>query len=111
MGQGITAQAKTLLRRLGLGRERPYEAVISLGGLCQVPYQVEQRFGLRISSPFDWLVTPLEAVTKILADDGASFGQAASPRFDGATAVCDRYGVAYHHDFPRTADYKAIVTP
>jgi hypothetical protein len=97
-----------ILRRLG--RKAPFRAVVSLGGLCQVAYQVEHRFGFRVSSPFDWLVTPLSAVERILADDGAGFGREVTVLFDGGTAVCRRYGVAYHHDFPRTDDYKAIVS-
>ncbi len=111
MGERIIGRAKSLLRTLGLGRRgEAYEALISLGGLCQVAYQVEKRFGFRIKSPFDWLVTPLGAIERVLTDDGAGFGQSVTMQFDGGTAVCDRYGVAHHHDFPRTADYKAMVS-
>jgi hypothetical protein len=82
-----------------------FELIISLGGLCQVAYQIEQRFGFRISSPFDWIVTPLESVAKILSDDGLRFGSAIHVDDGGRLAVCSNYGVAYHHDHAKDENY------
>ncbi|HZB90347.1 MAG TPA: DUF1796 family putative cysteine peptidase [Stellaceae bacterium] len=87
---------------------RPFSRVISIGGVCQVAWQIERHFGFRTTSPFDWLVTPLAAIDKILADDGAEFGR--DVVVSGDTAVCRHYGVAYHHEFPRDDARRPIVS-
>jgi hypothetical protein len=81
-----------------------FELVVSLGGLCQVAYQIEHWFGYRFNSPFDWLVTPLEAIAKVLDDDGGSFSKKVRVMFNGETAVCCYYGVAYQHEYLRDAN-------
>ncbi len=87
-----------------LTNDEDYTTILSLGGLCQVAYQIEQRFGFRINSPFDWLVTPLASIAKILSDDGAMLGKSIQVHNYGTSAVCNHYGVAYQHDFPRNAE-------
>ena len=86
-----------------------FECIVSLGGLCQVAYQIEKQFGFRVAGPFDWLVTPLDSVGKILDDDGCKFGLAIRVEFDGQTAVCAHYGVAYQHDYLRDDERKVII--
>ena len=45
---------------------QPYDALISLGGECQVAYQMRLH-GIRNESlPFDWIITPFEGLEKIL---------------------------------------------
>lgn len=78
---------------------RKFSRVISIGAVCQVAHQIEQRFGFRINNPFDWIVTPLASIDKIFSDDGAQFGK--NVEIIGDTAVCEHYGVGYHHEFPR----------
>jgi hypothetical protein len=82
--------------------------IISLGGVCQVAYQIEQAFGFRIYSPFDWLVTPLSGVTAILEDHGARFGLDVEI-IDGPLPVCKHYRTIYFHEFPR-ANGKFIIS-
>lgn len=88
---------------------KEFQLVMSLGGLCQVAFQIETHFGFRISSPFDWIVTPLEAVGRVLTDDGAGFGTSVWAR-QGRMAICDAYGVSYAHDYPRSPDGMVHVT-
>jgi hypothetical protein len=91
-------------------RSRAVTTVVSLGGHCQVAWQIEHRFGFRINSPFDWLVTPLTAIGEILADDGARLGQRVRVMFDGEAAICGHYGVAYQHEFPRDAERRVLIS-
>jgi hypothetical protein len=82
--------------------------VLSLGGLCQVALQIEKRFGFRYSSPFDWLVTPLASVAKVLSDGGNRFGVAVKTANAGQAPVCANYGLSYHHEFVRD-ESKAVI--
>lgn len=87
---------------------RAFSRVISIGGVCQVAWQIEQHFGFRTTSPFDWLVTPLAAIDRVLTDDGAAFGKDVA--LCGDTALCRHYGVAYHHEFPRDDARRPLVS-
>jgi len=78
-----------------------FELVIGLGGFCQVAYQIERRFGPKMSSPFDWLVTPLISLKKVFDSGGQQFSKSIITARDGHTAVCTYYGVCYHHEFER----------
>ncbi len=52
--------------------QQPYDALINLGGDCQLAYQMKEH-GLReYALPFDWLITPFDSLYKILEN-----------RFDG----------------------------
>ncbi|HEX3954962.1 MAG TPA: DUF1796 family putative cysteine peptidase [Stellaceae bacterium] len=82
--------------------------VISLGGVCQVSHQIERKYGAHPTSPFDWLVTPLGSIERILADDGTRFGQ--DVFVEETLAICKAYGVGYHHEFPRDSEQKPIVS-
>ncbi|WP_091742928.1 DUF1796 family putative cysteine peptidase [Phenylobacterium immobile] len=85
------------------------ELVLSLGGLCQVSYQIERRLGFHYHSPFDWLVAPLSSIRRVLADEGQSFCQAVSVTHEGRTPLCESYGVAYAHEFHRTDGGAVII--
>ena len=80
-----------------------FTAVISLGGACETAIQMERFFGGRkTSSPFDFLVTPFNALRAVLEDDGDGFGREFEPIWDGGSVKCLRYGVLYHHEFARS---------
>jgi hypothetical protein len=81
-----------------------HSAVTSVGGDCQVGWQIRRHFDNPIPSPFDWIVTPLSSLVSIVTDKGARFGQAVSklpavPPFTKESNVCREYGCSYHHDF------------
>jgi hypothetical protein len=85
----------------------PFTAVISLGSDCTSAHQIDAFFrAKRPNSPFDWLITPIEGLVAVLAERGARFVLAMRANAD--TVLCQHYGVAYHHEFPRDADYTPI---
>ena len=85
----------------------PFTAVVSLGSDCTSAAQIDQFFhAKRPSSPFDWLTTPVEGLVAVLAERGARFALSMRPSAD--TVLCQHYGVAYHHEFPRDGDYTPI---
>jgi hypothetical protein len=86
-----------------------FQIIVSLGGLCQVAYQIERRFGYKFNSPFDWIVTPMESIEKILSTDGSEFGRSIKVINNGSTAICRSYGVAYHHDYKRDENGYIII--
>jgi hypothetical protein len=85
-----------------------YAAVLGLGGYCQVAHQLARAGVVRIHSPFDWLVTPIDAVSRVVRERGAGFCEKIS-RYDnglnkGRHVLCESYGVVSAHDFPLDAD-------
>ena len=87
---------------------------VSLGSDCQVGWQIRQVFDEPIASPFDWIVTPFDALQSILADRGARFGKSVSllpahPPFTPESTICDAYGCSYHHDFEHDVAGRPIV--
>jgi len=88
-----------------------FELVFGLGNTCQVAYQIEKYFGFRLNSPFDWLITPFNSISKIFSDDGEFFGRNIKVEFSGQAAICNHYGIAYHHDYPRDQNSFISITP
>ncbi|WP_192245614.1 DUF1796 family putative cysteine peptidase [Mesorhizobium silamurunense] len=88
-----------------------YEAIFSLGSDCTPANQIRRYFKRRPSSCFDWLVTPVASIERILADDGSQFGLRVSACFNGTTALCENYGIIYHHEFDRKTSNAVIFTP
>lgn len=78
-----------------------YGAVIGLGAACQVAEQCRRHLGKAPGAPFDWLITPFDAVEQVLADMGARLGQRFVSVRDGTSTQCAHYGVLYEHDFQR----------
>ncbi len=82
----------------------PYAVAMSLGGFCQVAYQLKRSKLAWAPSPFDWLVTPFDSLENIIREGGARFGADVS-RYDngfnrGRDALCNSYNVMHAHDFP-----------
>ena len=84
---------------------------ISLGGSCspagQLRTLIERHYGIRDQAfPFDWLISPFEAVYKCLEDDFNNFLNPAcleiyqhqGPGWTGVLNTC--YGLKFIHDFP-----------
>ena len=78
-----------------------HNTVISLGAHCDVAFAIRWFFGTKTVSPFDWLVTPCEAMAAILREEGDGLGREFEVVQAGQTVQCRRYGVLYHHEFPR----------
>lgn len=77
------------------------DQIVSLGGWCQTRFQIERVFGTSWSSPYDWLVTPFRALFSTLEDRGSRFAQSFSAWDSGTDVICNKYGLLYHHEFPR----------
>ena len=78
-----------------------FSDILSLGADCEAANGLRLVDRHRTRGLFDWLVTPLDAIAGILADDGARLGQRFIAVQDGTSARCDAYGVLYHHELPR----------
>ncbi|CAO4172795.1 DUF1796 family putative cysteine peptidase [Methylorubrum aminovorans] len=81
--------------------------IVSLGAWCQVTYQLRRFFGSSVSSPYDWLVTPFDALSKSIQDEGRQLGQAVTVR-DEVRPLCFHYGLLYHHEFPTSGEIPII---
>ena len=85
-----------------------YDAVIGLGAACQVAEQCRRHLGAAPGVPFDWIITPFDAIGKVLADKGAGLGQRFVSIRGGTSTQCVNYGVLYEHEFPRDPDRQVI---
>ena len=74
---------------------------ISLGANCEAAHQLRRNGRHTARGPFDWLVTPLDALGPILAEDGRRLGSAFVSAHAGTSVRCGAYDVLYHHEFPR----------
>ncbi len=77
-----------------------FDHVVGIGGNCETAHQL-RRHGLLRRSVFDWLVTPLDAIPRVLADDGSRLGTEFVTCHGGTSVRCGAYDVLYHHEFPR----------
>lgn len=74
---------------------------ISLGANCETAHQLRRLGRLSLHGLFDWLVTPIDAIDPILADDGAQLARSFVSANNGTSVRCGAYGLLYHHEFPR----------
>ncbi len=82
---------------------QPFDALINLGGECQVAYQMRLH-GIRNEAlPFDWIITPFSGLKKILEEQFAHFLNPNNLTFvsnEKSTYVFDTYyGIRFLHDF------------
>lgn len=80
---------------------KPFQHLVSLGGNCDPGLQLRRTGRHRVHGLFDWLVTPLDSIAQILADNGARLATRFFAANNGTSAGCAEYGVLYHHEFPR----------
>lgn len=85
------------------------EQIVSLGAWCQATERLKAEGLPVVTSPFDWLVTPLPSLIAMLKDGCAQVGMAATPTHNGLSAVCDRYGALYQHEFPHGDDGRVVI--
>lgn len=84
-----------------------FDAVISLGGRCQVAHQLRRKYPSMKSKFFDWLITPDQSLIDML-DDGMTGFSSETPLSQGPShrksfghihMVEGRYGTLLSHDF------------
>ena len=78
-----------------------FAGAVSLGGDCEPAHSLRLNGRYAVHGLFDWLVTPLDSIARILADDGVALGRAFSVVHEGTSVRCGVYDVLYHHEFPR----------
>ena len=79
----------------------PYSSVIPIGSVCQVSDQLKHNEIDYVHTPWEWAVTPLQALIDAIDDDGQSFGLEMERYDRNYTVKCLRYGHLHHHDFTR----------
>jgi Putative papain-like cysteine peptidase (DUF1796) len=84
-----------------------FDAVISLGGRCQVAHQLRRKYPGMKSKFFDWLITPDKSLIEMLADGMTGFSEE-TPLVEGLShrknfghvhIVEGSYGTLLSHDF------------
>ncbi len=87
-----------------------FDDILSLGSDCEVSLQL-RRMGIpHTPSVFDWLITPWEAMIRVLHDGGTHLCTSIEPGYAGAGAVCSTYGLVYWHEFARDEARQVILT-
>ncbi len=84
------------------------DTVISLGAHCETAEQIARFFGKKTNGPFDWMITPVDSVCKILEDDGQHLGQKLVAGWQGKSIQCNYYGCVYFHEFDRIDDGRVL---
>jgi hypothetical protein len=90
--------------------EGQFNSIISLGSHCEPSDHDRRIFKQEPSSPFDWMITPIPSLLKILEDDGKQFGLKIAPAMDSRSAQCLHYSYLYHHEYDKTPDNRIMVT-
>lgn len=86
------------------------DRVVSLGSNCEVTAALRDYFNVDRAYPFDWWITPLKSVKKILRDDFKSLlnSEFLEVSKDKNTVHCKHYNILHHHDFTRGEGYQII---
>jgi hypothetical protein len=103
-------------RRLMLDGGAPQQdtVFVSLGHRCEVAWQLREFSGQEQAYPFDWLVTPLQAIPMMVEED---FAAIADPKYLRVTEYGGgigwsvenmRYKVLLHHEFKRAPDGRIV---
>ena len=87
---------------------RVFAHALSLGGDCEPAHSLRLHGRRTVNSLFDWLVTPLDAISAILADEGVRLGTRFVTAHEGTSVRCSVYDVLYHHEFPRDAHRQVV---
>lgn len=75
---------------------------VSLGAWCQVAQQLKNHAKENfVSSAFDWTVSSLKSVPKIIDTDGENFCEGLTLSKPSNSLACESYGILYHHEFKR----------
>lgn len=78
-----------------------YDYVVSLGGNCEVAEHVRRYFGIKVTFPFDWWVTPFESCCHLIEQDFSDLFDNISLDRRHQAVISNTYGMYHHHDFVR----------
>lgn len=89
-------------------RAQKYDLIVSIGSNCEVTWNLRNHFGLSDAYPFDWWITPHNALLKLLENRLGGLFEASNLYIpDDKSTVVDRYyNIMYHHDFSRDENHK-----
>ena len=87
-----------------------FDDILSLGSDCEVSLQLRRMQIAHTPSVFDWLITPWDALIRVLHDGGTHLCNRIYPGYNGAGAVCGTYELVYWHEFARDGSGKVCVT-
>jgi hypothetical protein len=91
-----------------------FDHIVALGYNCRLAYNLRRTFGFETAHPFDWWVTPLQALAAFLRDP--SLDRLYDPALlepviknGGAYAIHNvHYGIQMDHEFPRGRDNMVV---
>jgi|GEM_PF-721016 len=84
---------------------------VSLGAWCQVAQQLKNHAKESfVSSAFDWTVSSLKSVPRIIDTDGDNFCEGLTLSKPSNSLTCDTYGILYHHEFKRDENNESFWT-
>jgi hypothetical protein len=78
--------------------------VISLGQACDTAFHIRRVLGQPEAYPFDWLVTPFDAVVGLLERRFDGFLDPAQLKGRPKGVLCRRFGIRFLHDWKSAAD-------
>jgi hypothetical protein len=88
--------------------DQPYDAIINLGGDCQVEHQLKTNNLREYALPFDYLIAPCISVCRMLTNDFKGFldkEQLAYKHDNGKYILDTAYDTRMIHDFILTPDF------
>lgn len=95
---------------LGIKAQQPFDVIISLGGDCQVAYQLSVNGLSKHTLPFDSMLISYESLVDMLGCKFSGFMNPENIGFmvnaNGEKSLCDeRYGTRLFHDFNPQDDF------
>lgn len=85
----------------------PYNLIVSLGDWCAPAANIRRHFGVTQAMPFDWWITPYNALIKMLEEDFANILRLKNLEvidwegIERHSVRCNYYEMLHHHDFKR----------
>jgi len=92
------------------GSHNHFDRIISLGCNCELALNIRDYFGIERAYPFDWWITPFQALWKLLEGRFHDLFNINNLEVssDLLTVRDKYYNLLYHHDFKKTEDDKII---
>lgn len=81
-----------------------FAKVISLGTACDAAFHIRRHFGQEEAYPFDWLVTPFDALLHLIETGFEGFLDPAMLQARTKDVRCRRSGIRFLHDWHDLAD-------
>ncbi|WP_162179660.1 DUF1796 family putative cysteine peptidase [Solidesulfovibrio alcoholivorans] len=78
-----------------------YDKYISLGNNCEVSFQIRRLLGWDVAYYFNWLITPLDSLIRIISNDFSDSLKIEKLRLDFSSemVVDTMYNISYHFPF------------